>query len=157
MSIETIERSDDETFEAAEAWALMWYACECGHRERIWNARPGVTPFGMGCPSCGKPSLRHADFGRDERAEHHKPHRGQRIWINLTMERAREYATKRVDATRAAGYPIPDGHTRESLIEHVAQGEYESFGRGTSPDGAVFGVQSVAAVPSPFPHQQEKS
>lgn len=86
---ETAERT-----EANEAFALMWYACPCGHRERIWNARPGVTPFAMGCPSCGKPSLTHVDWGRDERKEDHKPHFGQRVWIDMTLERARTRARR---------------------------------------------------------------
>lgn len=130
--------------EAQEAYALMWYACPCGHRERIWNARPGVTPFAMGCPSCGKPSLKHVDWHCDTRAEKHVPHFGQRIWINLTMERARELAARRVDQCAAAGIPYPEGMTREALIEQVAKSEYESFGVGTSPDGAVVHTNAIA-------------
>ncbi len=40
---------------AKEAWALMIYVCDhCQHKERIWNARPHVTPFGgIPCQLCG--------------------------------------------------------------------------------------------------------
>jgi hypothetical protein len=135
-----------EKWEAGEAFALMWYACECGHRERIWNARAGVTPFCMGCPSCGEASLRHVDFRRDVRAENHKPHYGQRLWIDLTIERAREYATKRIDSAPPEYATPPE--ERDETIEAVAQHEYAAFGAGTSPDGAVFGVRSIESVPS---------
>lgn len=129
-----------EEFKAAEAFALMWYACECGHRERIWNSRSGVTPFGMGCPSCGN-VMHHADFHLDTPAPNYKPHFGQRIFVNLTMERARELAERRYDAVRKSGYK--DSMGRAARIEAVAKHEYEAFGAGTSPDVAVVGTQSV--------------
>lgn len=68
-----------------EAFCLMWYACKsCGHRERIWNSRDGVTPFGMGCPSCGWFGLMHVDWRSDERAPNHNLHRAQRFWRDGT-------------------------------------------------------------------------
>ena len=36
-----------------EAFCLMWYACPCGHAERYWNSRDGVTPFMIGCEAKG--------------------------------------------------------------------------------------------------------
>lgn len=134
----------DKPFEAAEAFALMWYGCKCGHRERIWNSRPGVTPFCMGCPSCGEGSLQHIQWGMDQRAEHHKPHFGQRLWIDLTIEKAREEARRQF-----ASYP-PDEIERvkeqfgsvEEAVERIAQHNYASFGAGTSPDMVVVGTAS---------------
>ena len=70
-----------------EAFALMWYACECGHRERVWNGRDGVTPMFMGCPSCGK-DLGHSDWRLDIRAPNHTPHPGQLVWGNGTPDEA---------------------------------------------------------------------
>lgn len=50
----------------AEAFCLMWYQCkDCGAKERIWNSRDGVTPFGMRCPSCGRADYYHTYFGSD--------------------------------------------------------------------------------------------
>ena len=83
----------------AEAFCLMNYACPCGHREVIWNSRDGVTAFGCGCPSCGKPTLTHTQFHRDHPAPGHKPHYGQRMWVAMTMERALEHA-KRIAVER---------------------------------------------------------
>lgn len=62
-------------YEHAEAFCLMWYGCKCGHRERIWNSRDGVTPFGMGCPSCGG-SMSHVDWQKDILAPQHQLNRG---------------------------------------------------------------------------------
>src|SRR5438128_138761 len=46
-----------------EAFMLMWYECRgCGARERVWNSRDGVTPFGMGCASCGTDNMLHTNW-----------------------------------------------------------------------------------------------
>ena len=75
------------TYHYQEAFALMWYACECGHRERAWNSRDGVTPMTMGCPSCGG-SSEHSDWNLDTRAPNHTPHQGQLVWGNGTPDEA---------------------------------------------------------------------
>ena len=72
----------------AEGHALMWYSCACGHRERIWNSRDGVTPFCIPCPSCGATTLRHADFFRDEVKPLHTPHEGQRVFVDMARDQA---------------------------------------------------------------------
>lgn len=78
------------TQQFAEAYALMWYACPCGHRERIWNSRDGVTPFaGILCPSCGgkgleQRGLSHVDWQLDECRPDHKLVDGQRFFRNGT-------------------------------------------------------------------------
>lgn len=129
---------------AVEAFHLMWYECPCGHRERIWNSREGVTPFCLPCPSCGEGSLRHVEWNRDEEATNHVPHFGQRIFVNLTMERARERAEASVAYHHdKLGVPLPDEMTRAELVERVAKHEYESFGAGNSPDVAVVEQQVV--------------
>ncbi|SIO50862.1 hypothetical protein SAMN05444172_2617 [Burkholderia sp. GAS332] len=72
----------------AEAYALMWYACACGHRERIWNSRDGVTPFVVPCPSCGATTLQHTALGADRSAPIHTPHDGQRVFVDMTRRQA---------------------------------------------------------------------
>ena len=90
--------------QAAEAFCLMWYACrDCGHRERIWNSRDGVTPFCMGCPSCGQPSMAHVDWNLDQYAPNHRPALGQRIWKTMTIEYATALAKRALDRLAAAG------------------------------------------------------
>ena len=105
-----------------EAFCLMTYACVgshvpavpgsrnfmdrtagCGHRERFWNSRDGVTPFMMGCPSCGG-DLQHVDWHDDVYAPNHVPHWGQGIWRDGTPDEAEAIMRRRVDA-----YPARDG------------------------------------------------
>jgi hypothetical protein len=86
-------------FNHCEAFALMWYACKCGHRERIWNSRDGVTPYGIGCPSCGE-IAHHVDWKSDEAAPDHKPHRWQRIFRDGTPADAVQIMTRRIKAMR---------------------------------------------------------
>ena len=118
-------------YQHAEAFCLMWYACnECGHRERFWNSRDGVTPFSMLCPSCGLPSLRHVDWKLDERNRYYRPHPGQRLWINLTKEKAESIALRRV-----AQFD-PSAVNNLELIERVAS---DLFAGGGAPDLAVYG------------------
>lgn len=111
-----------------EAFCLMWYACPCGHRERFWNSRDGVTPFGTVCPSCGKPDLHHVDFFRDVYAPDHKLAVGQRAWIGMTRERAVEIADARIALTGSKLSP----HEREVVIDDL-------FKEGSAPDMIVWG------------------
>ncbi len=73
-----------------EKFALMWYACKCGHRERIWNSRNGVTPFCTTCPSCGQADLQHDDWHLDQEAPNHVLFNGQRYWADYTKKRAKQ-------------------------------------------------------------------
>lgn len=75
-------------YKHGEAFCIMTYACKhCGHRERVWNSRDGVTPFGMSCPSCGE-ITNHVDWGMDKCAPNHKPLRFQKFWRDGTLEEA---------------------------------------------------------------------
>lgn len=89
-----------------EAFCLMWYGCACGHQERIWNSRDGVTPFGTLCPSCGEPNLKHVRWREDVYAPDHKPAAGQRLWVSMTRERAMAIAESRVKQFRDAGRDV---------------------------------------------------
>jgi len=90
-----------------EAFCLMWYACQCGHRERIWNSRDGVTPFGLACPSCGGTSLQHVDWRADERKPDHVLARGQRYFYDGTTHEAEKFIERRIEKFAEAGHPIP--------------------------------------------------
>lgn len=84
---------------AKEAWALMIYVCDqCGHRERIWNARPHVTPFGgLPCENCGEAAMTHAFFGSDVSAPDHRPVKGDLIFIDTPPELALIHAKRIID------------------------------------------------------------
>lgn len=89
-----------------EAFCLMWYACgSCGHRERIWNSRDGVTPFCMSCPSCGKLELSHVEFHRDDYAPEHRLAKGQRFWRDGTPDEAEAIMRRRIASLRDK-YPL---------------------------------------------------
>lgn len=107
-----------------EAFMLMTYACECGHREIIWNSRDGVTPFGSTCPSCGKPSLRHVDWQRDVYAPDHKLHRGQRFWRDGTPDEAEAIIRRRIETIKDR-YPLRP-EDAERLIRNAREGGDDS-------------------------------
>jgi hypothetical protein len=110
-----------EKYQHGEAFCLMFYACPCGHRERMWNSRDGVTPFGgITCPSCGlgfgtpalpgRPSwgLSHVQFAADYPVPDHKPWPGQRFWRDGTPAEAVEIIERRIVKFAEAGRAIPE-------------------------------------------------
>ena len=90
-----------------EAFALMWYGCKCGHRERVWNSRDGVTPFGTRCPSCGDNML-HIEWGKDIRALDHKLVPMQKFWRDGTPDEAVALMTRRFVIMEEHGFPMLD-------------------------------------------------
>ena len=92
---QTMESNENSEFKHKEAFCLMWYACVgrrrfeegCGHKERAWNSRDGVTPFTLLCPSCDG-LLEHSDWEKDERTPDHKPRGGQLIFRDGTPDEA---------------------------------------------------------------------
>ncbi len=91
---------------AKEAWALMIYVCDgCQHKERIWNARPHVTPFGgVPCPECSA-TMTHDFFGSDVTLPDHRPQKGDLIFVDLPPEIALIYAHRVLE--RMANSPTP--------------------------------------------------
>lgn len=102
----------------------MWYGCPCGHRERIWNSRDGVTPFAMSCPSCGEDTMHHIAWNLDQYAPEHTPHEGQRIWLGYTLDEARKVAKLRVELNKVMGREFEGNE--EELIERIAQNIYSN-------------------------------
>lgn len=116
-----------------EAFCLMWYACPCGHQERYWNSRDGVTPFGTLCPSCDQPDMKHVRWREDQYAPHHKPAHGQRVWVDMTRERAEHYAKERIASAEKAGHTIAPSRF-EPLVLSI-MGEHG----GAAPDCVITG------------------
>jgi hypothetical protein len=119
------------TYRHREAFALMWYRCPCGHTERFWNSRDGVTPFGgVQCPSCGERGLSmtgglsHAAFHLDQTAPDHRPHPGQRIWRDGTQAEAIAILDRRFQAFADRGHPVPK-EAREKMISEIGSSESE--------------------------------
>ncbi|MEH2393890.1 MAG: hypothetical protein V7K21_20225 [Nostoc sp.] len=80
-----------------EAFCLMKYAAEDGSEvEWIWNSRDGVTPF---CVSnrAGDKMLKHVDWYLDRRLFNYQPLACERIFVDLSPERAWHWAQHRVE------------------------------------------------------------
>ena len=121
------------TYAHKEAFCLMWYQCrECKSKERYWNSRDGVTPFGTVCPSCGGMDMMHVNWQFDECAPDHKPHYGQKVWVDMTRERAEAIAKARV-----ADRPDYPADRLSALVEsiyhdgHAPDLHIEGFGGST--------------------------
>ena len=108
-----------EEYRHKEAFCLMWYACDnCGHKERIWNSRDGVTPFGMNCPSCGSLDLTHASWNEDQRVVEHGLLPGQRFWRDGTKEEAVAILKRRFALFEKKGQAVPD-ETKEQMLANL--------------------------------------
>lgn len=129
------EKEARATFNHKEAFCIMTYRCKCcGFEERIWNSRDGVTPFCIACPSCGKPEHYHEDWHNDRYAPLHMVfmEKGQRMFVNMTKERAREYAAKNVDRAIESGRLKPAHRNRV-----IAEATESYYGEGQTPDIGV--------------------
>jgi hypothetical protein len=104
----------------AEAFCLMTYECQCGHREVFWNARDGVTPFIITCPACGAAEMAHVDWHLDTYAPDHIPTAGQGVWIGFPPELRRPMAAARIRAFDGSDFEVPKEHRAaflQSLME----------------------------------------
>lgn len=124
--------NEKTTFNHKEAFCVMTYRCKsCGHEERVWNSRDGITPFCIGCPRCGKPEHYHEDWFNDRFDPMHRMFmvKGERMFVNMTKERARNYAVKNVDSAIESGR-LPK--SRRNDVIRTATASY--YGDGTAPD-----------------------
>lgn len=114
---------DKQDHQFGERFCLMWYGCKCGHRERIWNSRNGVTPFGLDCPSCGG-SLNHVDWKFDFRDPAYRLVNGQRYFADGTPDEAEAIMRRRIEQMKGTPYEC-DEATANSLIAVARAGEDE--------------------------------
>lgn len=115
----------------------MKYRCsECGAVEWIWNSRDGVTPFGVEM-KCGHDG-HHVDWQRDQYMPGYIPDVGERVFVTLTLDKAREYRRADVEAHWDTGdYPLREVfESKEAAVEKLAQGDVASFAPDT-PDLVV--------------------
>lgn len=120
-----------------EAFCLMLYRDTAGNEEWIWNSRDGVTPFSV----MSRQGLEayHVDWWRDQRVPHHVPKLGDRVFIDLTIERARELRQAYVDHWWDYESMIGRYSSKEDMVEQLAKGDLENVG---APD-----IAEVALVP----------
>lgn len=80
-----------------EAFCLMKYATEDGSEvEWLWNSRDGVTPFCIH-NRAGDKLMNHVHFEFDVRHIFYRPLPGERIFVDLTPEIARQWAERKVE------------------------------------------------------------
>ena len=107
-----------ELFKQRDAMNLMWYQCKkCEKREKVWNSRPRVTPFSIGCPDCQDLML-HVDWHLDIYAPNHIPKKGDRIFIDWSEEAAEK-------------------HYNQFVIEHWDDDEYPMSKNYNTPKEAL--------------------
>lgn len=114
------------TYNHKEAFTLMWYACDkCMHRERIWNSRDGVTPYGCSCPSCGEPTLMHVHWNLDTLRPRHKLRPMQKFWRDGTLDEAEAVMRRRIDGYNKQHPGLTPDRVAE-LIRHARAGDEDS-------------------------------
>lgn len=165
MNHMTSGQGRDTRFGHAEAFCLMWYRDKVtGERERLWNSRDGVTPMFIGSTAGNEAS--HVDWHLDECRPNHVPKIGDRIFVDLTLERAREYrrvfVDKWWDVEIKGGGKMSDRvdlwTTKEEAVEYLARGDYHppspSFVdpkaaaamEGSQPDVVVVDAEMLVAL-----------
>lgn len=128
-----------------EAFALMLYATADGsEHEWIWNSRDGITPFCVASRT-GK-LMNHVHWHRDRYVPDYEPKPGERIFVTLTRETARTYATALVerhwDDDGAGGFPPMSKRyeSKEAAIDLIAADSLKQFG-GAPPDILEIGAE----------------
>jgi hypothetical protein len=129
-----------------EAFCLMWYACKCGHRERIWNSRDGVTPFGCDFPSCAGGIMDHVEWRSDVASPHHKLANGQRFWRDGTPDEAEAIMRRRIEKSKGGRWEVPPDYIPE-LIQAARNEDEGEFQKG-------WPMLDVYSVLDPMPQPQ---
>jgi hypothetical protein len=127
MSIRTLNRA---SFKHVEAFCLMKYATDDGSEiEWIWNSRDGVTPFCILNRARTK-EMRHVGWQFDRFIPHYKPIKGERIFVDLTRERAEFFARERVERFWDHGeYPMRERYdSKEHAIQVLVDGMLQHNG-----------------------------
>ena len=114
-----------------EAFCLMEYTCKtCGHMEKIWNSRDGVTPFGLTCPSCGDIELMHSNWGRDMCMPDYKLNKHQRFFRDGTQKEAIEILKRRFDYCKGTKYEKSDDDAIKIIKEILSEKKFGEFQQG---------------------------
>lgn len=115
-----------------DAFMRMLYRSDDGSEEEwIWNGRDGVTPFCVQSRS-GK-EMTHVEWNRDQYLPDYKPQPGERYFVTLTYEKAREYAERQADRILKDPKLRKDAGPKSALVLHII----DSFRIGESPDIAT--------------------
>lgn len=131
-------QGEEVNFLHSEAFCLMKYRSEDhSETEILWNSRDGVTPFVID-NRAGTKRMQHIEWEKDKRDPFHQPKAGDRIFIDLTEERAREHAIIYVDKNWSnPGYPMSAvWPTKDVAVEHFVKSWTETHeGKDGPPAG----------------------
>lgn len=125
----------------AESYALMLYANGRGDAvETIWNSRDGVAPFMLledldeaedpeaaERDSSKLERLQHISWGGDAFAPFHVPNIGDRIFVDLTEDRARASAYRFVErwwSDSSSGPPLSESYSDRAAAIDALAAEY---------------------------------
>lgn len=115
-----------------EAFMIMQYTSDNGESDYIWNSRDGITPFIIATRD-GTSKMRHVNFHQDVYAPDHTPIVGDRIFVNTTMDVAKQYALEYVSEYWAhPEYPM--SAMFDNRDEAVTYFTHHLYGDGTQPD-----------------------
>lgn len=116
------------SYKHAEAFCHMTYESYDGtESERIWNSRDGVTPFIVTLKT-GK-EARHVNWHDDIRTVDWKPQPEDRIFVDLTKEKALEIAEQRIQHLKDGDNLLTDEDLPSK--EELATIYMNEYGSGT--------------------------
>lgn len=130
-----MNRTTTRKYNHAEAFCLMHYRDADGNEETIWNSRDGVTPFIM--RSRAGREMTHVNWQGDHCRPNYLPLIGDRMFVDITRERALEIAQAQVarwwdDATLPMQqHPFLGPMGRDGAAQHLVEGIYEDGHRPT--------------------------
>jgi hypothetical protein len=105
-------------------------------QEVLWNSRDGVTPFTIHHPVGWE--MQHENWQDDLCCPLHVPMVGDRVFVDMTLERATQIATRRVEAgwnEDHGGYRMSDMfEDRDDAVKKLAS---QFLGCGGNPDVLV--------------------
>lgn len=97
----------------------MKYRSTDGEEEIIWNSRDGVTPYNITLRS-GKQAM-HVDWHLDRCIPDYVPPSGSRIFIDLTADKARQYAAASIQSWIDKGHKLNAVPSVEELVSEYTQ------------------------------------
>lgn len=100
-------------------------------REVIWNSRDGVTPLSITARD-ERTQLTHVRWHEDIYAPHHVPQLGDRIFVDLTPQRARQAAMR--NAHRFWNDPVAPASKMFASVEEFATVLADGYLRPGEPD-----------------------
>lgn len=118
------DQPPQKTYEHPEAFCLMHYEDDLGNVEIIWNSRDGVTPFIVNSRQ-GR-EMKHVRWNTDRRKEDHVPRVGDRVFEDLTEQRARKWREQYVSIHWR---DMADSFaTREDAVEELVKSDLAQAG-----------------------------